>query len=143
MGELTGVELQNFVYFSLGLVSLILSICLVRREEGQVSDLIFACVMCMPLLIFHKLPYFLILVANSAVLQAYVGDIHYGIHRSAIFVSIMWMTAQASTFFSLFSCSPNSLSQNLLLVVSDSAQGAMSLASACILHLEMHLLVSE
>ena len=44
MGELTGVELQNIVYFLLGLVSLILAICLVRREEGQVSPLICACV---------------------------------------------------------------------------------------------------
>jgi hypothetical protein len=42
MGELTGVELQNIVYFLLGLVSLTLAICLVRREQGQVSPLIFA-----------------------------------------------------------------------------------------------------
>lgn len=141
MGELTGVELQNLVYFSLGLVSLILAICLVRREEGQVSDIIFACTVGAPL--FRKLIYVITLVANVCVFQAYVGDIHYGIHRSAIFVSIMWMTAQASTFFSLFACNPNSLSQNLLLVVSDSAQGATSLASACTLHMEMHMLVSD
>ena len=88
-------------------------------------------------MLFHESV--LILIARIVVLQAYVGDIHYGIHRSAIFISVMWMTAQACTFFSFFACSSNSLSQNLLLVISDSAEGAMSLASACTLHLHTYL----